>query len=265
MLKKRLASLAVASLTLMALGLASVGQASASTIETGGTAFRAIYGFPPGSATEPIGGGVGRNYGFGENMLFEACTSCGVGTNLDITLEGKVLESAEGYIGGTLMSNTTGESTIGTEKVENPLSFAIQFADLQHNTVAGAAAPAYADTADRPWIAEICGEKATCKVDPRLAGKAFQVQIQDVSLNIGPGEVVQGTAWATWANGTATEPACLTLTLPPAALSVDTLVETQGPKPGEVITAVSGKACLISANNDYYRSEPKKTPAVVIK
>lgn len=257
-------SILLAAFAVCAFMALTVGSASGAVLEQGGSSFRAIYGFPPGSATEPIGGGVGRNFGFGENMLFQACTLCSpvVGKNLDIELEGKVLESADAYIGGTLMSNTTGESTIGTEKVENPLSFEIQFADFQHNTVAAAAAPAFSDTDDRPWIAEICGEKATCKVDPRLAGKAFQVEIQDVSLDIGPGEVVQGTAWGVWENGNATEPACIKLALPPAALAVDTLVETQGPKPGEVITAVSGKACLISANNDYY---PGKTPAVVIK
>jgi hypothetical protein len=225
----------------------------------GGASFLAIYGSPSISATQPIGGGVGRNFGFGTNMLFQACTSCTtpVGTNLDITLEGKVLESKDAFIGGTLMSNTTGTG--------NPLSFEIQFADFQASTAAGVATPTYADTSDRPWIAEICGESAACKVDPRVAAKALQVEIQDVSLDIGPGIVVQGTVWGQWEG---TKPPCIKLTLPPPApLGVDTLVETQGPEPGKEITAVSGKACLISANNEYWRinSGELKEPEIKIE
>lgn len=248
-------SILLAALAVCGLVAAMAVQASAATLEdtTAKSALLAVYGSPASNGTEvPVGGGLGRNFGFGANMLFEANTTAKVGENLDITLGGAVLEAGETFLGGTVLSNKTGESEVEKVKHENPISFAIQFADFQESTVAGTSAPNYSDTEDRPWITEICGSSATCKVDARKGGEgAHLVEIQDVSFNIGPGTVIQGTAWGTWENGTSTTPPCIKLKAPPTELKVDNLVETQGTAIGDEATAFSGKACLISANNNY--------------
>jgi len=235
--------------------------------KTTASALLAIYGNPPerGAAGEPIGSGWGRNFGFGENMLFEACNTvttgvCArkVGTNLDLQVGGVLFEAGDTYLGGTLMSNKTPPIEWKKLKHPAPLSFAIQFVDFQDSVAGGAAMPAYADTFDRPWIMEMCGEELietrACVLDPRGEGVvgSHLVEIQDVSFNVGPGIVVQGTAWGVWTNGTKTTPPCIELTKPPAGFALDTLYETQGSDIGGAAEAFSGKACLISANNDYY-------------
>jgi hypothetical protein len=246
----------LAALAVCAFAALTVGSASAATLENGATALRAIYGFPPGSATEPIGGGLGRNFGFGENMLFRADKAAiATSENLHITLSGVVLEAGDTWIGGTLMSNTTGAN--------NPLSFSIQFVDFQKNEAGGALTPSFADTSDRPWITEICSTSVTCKVDARqVGGVAQEVKIEDASFNVGPGIVVQGTVWGKWTDGTAAIPACIEIKkAPTAALEFDELVETQGAAVGAKPTVVGGKACLVSANNDY----PPTTNVIKLK
>lgn len=238
-----------------AAGVLFAGQALGATMAGSVSTFEAIYGNPPGSATLPIGGGLGMNFGFGENMLFEAKEGVTNEEKLSITLPGPVVSTAtDSLIGGTLMSNKTGANT--------PLSFGIQFADFQNNTVNGTAVPAYSDTWDRPWISEICSPASTtCKTDPLFTGPAGEVQINDVSFNIGvtgaaTAVTVQGTVWGVWSNGSATVPPCIKLNLPPTGAATDqTLVVTKaGSESGETvgakITAISGKACLVSANND---------------
>jgi hypothetical protein len=263
MFKKRLISLiALAGLVCAFAGL-SVGQASAATLQkTVGetkTAFLAIYGNPP--ATVPVGGGIGRNFGFGENMLFVASTTNKPGTNISIELGTLKAESADAFLGGTLMSNKTGKNTA--------LGFSIQFVDLQDNTPVAA----FTDTADRPWIADICPELATtkeCKVDPRgteaaLGAPESSVKIENVSFDLGPGTVVQGTAWGKWENGAKEKPPCITLNLPPEKVKEETLYETQGESVGTAIKAISGKACLTSSNNDWYAvGTAKEEPAITI-
>ena len=257
-------SILLAALAVCAFAAITAGQASAATIEDEATALLAIYGNPGSNgAAVPVGGGLGRNFGFGKNMLFQAGN--GVGTALDITLNGVVAEAKESYIGGTLMSNKTGEN--------NPLSFAIQFADFQDNFVGGAATPSYADTFDRPWIAEICppADKA-CRVEAVVKESPPTVLIEDVSFNFGPGTVVQGDVWAEWENGKEKVAPCIKIVLPPAeAGSSETLAVTQTANAttfplGTKISAVSGKACLISANNDWYHVGTEvKEPEIKIK
>jgi hypothetical protein len=243
-------------------------QASAATIEDEATAMLAIYGSPGTNGTAlPVGGGLGRNFGFGKNMLFQACSGCtpAVGVNLDITLNGSVSEAKDSYIGGRLMSNKSG--------VNNPLSFKIEFVDFQDNLTGGVATPSYADTSDRPWIAEICSPAAElekCKTDAQFTEpvKKGGVKIEDVTfllVTAGGPVVVQGTVWGEWKNG---KPPCIKLALP--AAGNPTLVVTQtftgGPALGEKITGVSGEACLISANNDWYhvKTGEIKEPEVTI-
>ena len=241
--------LLAASLAVSVLG-ASVGSASGAVIEAETKAFQAIYGAPPETSGKvAIGGGLGRNFGFGENMLFRACAGCtpAVGKNLAITLGTAKVEAKDSYVGGTLMSDKSG--------VNNPLSFAVQFADFQNNTVEGVGAvQSWSDTYDRPWIAEICSDEAgtACKVEARAGAAVGEVRIENVSFefNVGGAQiVVQGTVWGKWKSAAVP---CISLNLPPAAQKTDTLVETQGAEVGKEITAISGEACLVSANNDYY-------------
>jgi len=247
-------SILVAALAICAFAALTVGQASAANMKivakTPG--FLAIYGNPgTNGETVPVGGGLGRNFGFGENMLFEANTTKEIGKNLKIELEGgTTAEAKESFLGGTLMSNKTGEN--------NPLSFAIQFADFQNNLVSGAATPSYTDTFDRPWIAEICAPAAAekaCKTDAQFAEPATKggVKIENVSFDLG-GDIIQGTVWGKWANG---KPPCITLEKPPAASP--TLVGTQPAAiVGVKVAKVEGVACLISANNDYYEGHKEE-------
>jgi len=257
------------------------GAAQAATLkEHEGEVFLAIYGYPGESSTSPaeerpIGGGLGRNFGFGENMLFRANHAALAETeNLAITIGGTVLEAKDSYLGGTLMSNTTGAN--------NPLSFTIDFSDFQDSFAGATAAPAYSDTTDREWIAEICSPAAArgnCKVDP-IAGTAAgegaepgEVKIENVSFNVFISKkpnVIQGTVWGTWLNSSAAgKPPCIELHAPPAnkaALTSQTLYGTQGTVLGLAITAIKGKACLISANNNWYKasSTEEKTPLIEI-
>jgi hypothetical protein len=275
-MSKKLYAALLPVLAVVALGVAAVGQASAATI-TSGTAkpFLAIYGYPPETAEnaakeKAIGGGLGRNFGFGEDMVFQAGN--GQGTALAIVLEagGKEIaksEAKETILTGTLMSNKTGEN--------NPLSFTIDDVDFQDNilTVEGKATkvPSFADTFDNEWIAEICSPaavEAKCKTDAQFTqgNKPGGVEISNVAFNIGAPSsptVVQGTAWGKWENGAAKKAPCISLETP--AAGNPTLVETQGAAVGAVAKTVSGKACLISANNDWYSiGEEKEEPAITI-
>jgi len=260
MLKKRL--IGVVPLLAVAAAMFGVATPSASaTVVTNVTETKnllAIYGNPANNGeVVPVGGGLGRNFGFGENILFCASTThCKSSENLSINLGGAVLLAGETWIGGTLMSNKTPNVTIKEVVHQSPVSFAIQFVDFQENKVNTASAPAYADTFDRPWITEICGKEASCNVDAREGGAgAHLVEIQDVSFSVNaPTEpiVVQGTVWGEWVNSTKLgEPSCIKLREPPEKLKVDTLVETQGPAVGTLAKEPTGKACIVSANNDY--------------
>jgi len=243
-------------------------------MEDEATAMLAIYGNPgTNGANVPVGGGLGRNFGFGKNMLFQACSGCthtpAIGENLKITLNAQVTEAKDSYIGGRLMSNKTG--------VNNPVSFKIEFVDFQDNFSNAVATPSYADTSDRPWIAEICSpaaEEGKCKTDAQFTEpvKKGGVKIDDVNfmLNTAGGPVVvQGAVWGEWKNSPeAGKPPCIKLSLP--AAGNPTLVVTQtfagGPALGLAITAISGDACLISANNDWYNVKvgEVKEPVVTI-
>lgn len=226
-------------------------QASAAKLQEGTTnSLLAVYGSPP--TTVPTGGGLARNFGFGANLLFQATTTSPEAA-LEITLSGVVAKSEDAFIGGTLQSNTTGAN--------NPLGVAIQFVDFQKSTVGGTATQSFTGTYDRNWITDICAPGAEeCRVDPLLKvkkagggeGEGRNIKIEDVAFNLGPGTVVQGTVWGKFSNGTTTTPACITLENPPAAAAGDqTLIVTQSSTfaVGTKVSAVAGKACLLSANN----------------
>jgi hypothetical protein len=154
-----------AALAACALGQLVAGSASAAVLgQLGNTPFIAIYGNPDtnGTATLPAGGGLGRNFGVGENMLFRANTTAGSGKNIAIKLGGIQVESTDTYIGAMLMSNKTDK--------DNPLGFAIQFVDFQNTEAEGIGEnQRYSDSSDRPWIGEICAPGAEgCRVDLRL-------------------------------------------------------------------------------------------------
>ena len=261
MRRKHLAALA-AGLSLVGLGPAA-SMASAATIgQPPSTAFLAIYGSPSVNGKEPVGGGLARNFGFGENMLFEASTVKGVGKNIEINHEEKTSQSEDDYLGGTLQSNRTG--------VNNPLGVAVQFVDFQDSTFGGVATPHYADTNDRPWIMTICAPGALeCRVDPLLtvAAAGVDVKIEDVSLDLG-GTVLQGTIWGNWINGKGEKaPPCIKLENRPVKAGADqTLIDTQGGVVGKPITSIAGEFCLISANNDWYKvGAAVKEPAITIE
>jgi hypothetical protein len=241
------------------------GQASAATMgQPSNTAFQAIYGNPGSNgATLPVGGGLGRNFGFGETMLFRANTTAEIGKNIHIKLGGAVTEVRDADIGATLTSDKTGEN--------NPLGLDIQFVDLQDGTVGGTAWLWNADTVDRPWITEICAPGAeACHVDPRftVGTTKTDVKIEDVSLEVG-GIPLQGTVWGEWINGTAKKAPCIKLVSPPAdATASQTLIATQpAADVGASIEEIGGEACLISANDDWYRvsSYVVNEPAITIK
>jgi hypothetical protein len=276
-MKRRNMTALVASLALVAVGVVSVGSASAALLGTAtNSPFLAIYGTPAANGTAaatPLGGGLGRNFGFGENMLFTANATAPRAV-LSITLETSpttTATAAEADIGGTLMSNKTGVNT--------PLSFSIQFVDLQNSKIGATSVPTYADTSDRPWITEICSPEAaahTCRPDPQAGVAAAnegsnpgEVVVQDVSLDLtnvpgvaGP-VIVQGTVWGTWEG---TKPPCIKLHLPPASpagVHNETLFVTQpAALIGTRVNAISGTACLASANNDWFSGNE---PAVTLK
>jgi hypothetical protein len=260
----------LAALAACAFGTLAVGSASAATIEDEATAMLAIYGSPgTNGAGVPVGGGLGRNFGFGKNMLFQACEGCthvpAIGKNLKIELPGpEVWEVKDSHIGGRLMSNKTGAN--------NPLSFKIEFADFQDSFVNGTATSLYPDTSDRPWIAEICSPAAVgeaCKTDAQYkqGNKPGGVKIENVTFllsSVGV-VVVQGTVWGLWKNG---KPPGIKLETP--AAGEPTLAVTQtfagGPALGTLVTKVEGEASLISANNDWYNIKvgEVKEPEIVI-
>ncbi len=277
MTRKYLFALAAAC-ALLALGIGSVGQASAAEIRDEGVKapLLAIYGEPAANAAQPIGGGLGRNFGFGENILFEACSSAATicsrktGENLSLTVGGVPLVAGDTYVGGTLQSNKTPEFERGGVKHESPLGFTLQFSDFQDSTAGGALTAAYSDTSDRPWIVTICGSKATCQVGPREGEeKAFLVKVEDVSFNVGPGVVVQGTVWGEWVNSRkAGEPACIKLLEKPPAnaqTTFENLYETQGANVGAAAEKIKGEVCVISANNNYYGTEAATQHQIVIE
>jgi hypothetical protein len=256
------------------LGVAAGGQASAAVLRetTSKTAFLAVYGNPGTNGTEvPVGGGLGRNFGFGANLLFEACEKCTtpVGKqNLSITLgtgeAAAVATANESFLGGTLLSNNTGKN--------NPLSFAIQFADFQDSEVTAAgkteATQSFSDTFDRDWTMEACAPSPAealekCHVDPRFTVKGggvpeSTVKIENVSFvlksTLVGTVVVQGTVWGKWLNPTKEKEApCIALGLPTKEAGKDqTLFETQ-PTPGVEVSGVKGEVCLVSANNYWYK------------
>jgi hypothetical protein len=249
-------SILLAALAACALGALTAGSASAAYMKEAGVTpgFLAIYAFPGANneAERPVGAGIGRNFGFGENMLFRASTPAEVGKNLKITVLGKTLEARDSYLGGTLMSNRTGAN--------RPLSLAIQFVDFQASQTGTEAIASYADTHDRPWIGEICSpaaEESKCKTDDQFTEpvKKGGVKIENVSIDLGPGLVVQGSVWGEWKNGAAKKAPCISLKLP--AAGNPTLVVTQvtgETEIGKAITAIEGEACLISANNNWYHA-----------
>jgi hypothetical protein len=256
-------SILIAALAVCAFAALTVGSASAALLgQAANTSFLAIYGNPGsnGLTVVPVGGGLGRNFGFGENMLFKSNKA-----KFEIGTAKAKAESKEAFIGGTLMSNKTG--------VNNPLSFTVQFADFQFSEVAGVGLfPTYSDTSDRPWITEICSAETgtLCRVDPARAPNALgEVKVEDVSLNLGPGFVVQGTVWGVWGNGAAGKCPTITLNLPPKEIVEkspdETLYVTQTkagfPAVGEKLEGIEGVFCLTSANNDWYEG---KEPAITL-
>lgn len=259
---------ALAALTACAVA-ALAGQASAATLgQPANLSFLAIYGNPP--ATSPVGSGLGRNFGFGENMLFQAGN--GVGAKLELELVGGAkAQATESFIGGTLMSNKTGK--------DNPLSFTVQFVDFQDNRATNSLGelvltPSYADTSDRPWITEICSPEAgtKCKTDAQFAPTGEGgVEIENVSFNIGPGLVVQGTVWGKWENGKEKEgkreAPCIKLETPAANVPTLAVTQTPGaPAVGTLAKSVVGKACLVSANNDWYKVGAElQEPIITVK
>lgn len=255
-----------AALSVFVFGTMTAGQASGANMKiVNNEGFLAIYGNPP--ATGPVGWGLGRNFGFGQNLLLKAGGAYPGTLPLSITFEGGLKSKAcDSYIGGTLMSNKTG--------VNNPLSLAIQFVDFECNTNnIGQRPQSYADTFDRSWITEICSPGAAaeaCKTDPLIKkGGKGEVKIEDVSFNLGPGVVVQGTAWGTWENGAAKVPPCITLKNPPEEAGANqTLIVTQtiagAPAVGAKAEKVEGRACLFSANNDWVTQSEKTEPQIEI-
>jgi hypothetical protein len=259
--RKYLSALAVG-VALFGLAAVVVGNASAAMIgQPSNLAFQAIYGAPNFNSAEPVGGGLARSFGFGENMLFEASTEKKIGKNIEVTHEEKTEKSEDTYLGGTLQSNKTGEN--------HPLGIAFQFADFQDSSFGGSATPHYADTTDRPWIATICAPKEEkCRVDPRfeVGTTKIDVKIEDVSLEFG-GVVLQGTMWGQWINGEKGVPPCIKLESPPASAGADqTLIDTQGGTVGKAIAGLTGEFCLISANNDWYIiGSTTNEPAITIE
>jgi hypothetical protein len=269
-----------AALAVFAFGTMTVGSASGANMKIKGNSpgFLAVYGFPAAQneAERPVGDGLGRNFGFGQNMLFQAGgggnqhSPIGVAPFFEINSAVGVIksESCDAFVGGTLMSNRTGK--------DNPLSFSIQFADFQC-TKAGllgkeVLTQTYADTQDQHWITEICSPEAgaTCKPDAVIPGNAEgQVKIEHVALDLGPGLTLQGVAWGTWENG---KPPCIKLKNPPAAAVEkepdQTLIVTRSvtgaPAVGEKVKEVKGTFCLISANNDWYQQSEKTEPTIEI-
>jgi hypothetical protein len=255
-----------AALALFAFGTMTVGQASGANMVViqPKESMLAIYGNPPKEG--PVGWGLGRNFGFGQNMLFKA--GGGIGKPLFFKIGALESKACVSEIGGTLMSNNTGKN--------NPLSFGIEFADFQCNKLnTGALVPAYADTQDQKWIAEICAPGALeCRVEPLHNQKELEkeesVKVEHVAINVGPGLVLQGAVWGKWKNGAAGKPPCIELQSKPKEAPADqTLMVTQTNNPveipvGTVVTEVGGEACLLSANNDWVSQSEKTEPAIEI-
>ena len=269
----------LAALAVCAFGALTVGQASAAVIGRPlNTAFLAIYGNPGsnGTGAVPVGGGLARNFGFGENMLFEATKGKTNQVALEIEFPAikDIFRVEESFIGGTLMSNKTG--------IGNPVGLTVQFVDFQHNFAGEPTkevlTPVYADTSDRPWLVNICPLKEAgteCRIDP-LISEANElprtVKIEDVSFDIGPtaaasGIVVQGTVWGRWENGKAGVPPCIELLNPATAAGANQGLNVTQPVAllGQKAPIVKGRVCLISANNDWYSSSIAFEPEITIK
>jgi hypothetical protein len=281
-----------AALSVFALGTMTVGSASganAVVFQLPAEPLLAIYGWPganfigsrgPEQTERPVGQGLGRNFGFGQNMLFQAGggspqhAPTGRPLFFEIEAGGAKFrsEACDSFIGGTLMSNRTG--------VNNPLSFGIEFADFQCNRFGkiaeagekppAALVPAYADTQDQKWIAEICSPEAKkeCKADPVIPGSEGQVKIEHVAIEIGPGTTVQGAVYGKWKNGAAGggRPPCIELKKSESTEPLQNLVVTKSSvfPVGTGVTNVGGEACLISANNDWYQQSEKTEPEIAI-
>jgi hypothetical protein len=261
MSRKIVLSLCVA-LAVFAFGTMTVGSASGANLVViqPKEGMLAIYGYPGANSLieakeAPVGQGLGRNFGFGQNMLFQAGGGKGKPLFFEFEFGGKLFksESCDSFIGGTLMSNKTGKN--------NPLSFGIEFADFQCNKSGEATkevlTSAYADTTDQKWITEICSPAAaaSCKADPVIAGEEGQVKIEHVAITVGPGLTVQGVVYGKWKNGAAGKPPCIEIKKSPSAEALQNLVVTQsaaGITTGTGIKTVGGEACLVSANNDWY-------------
>ena len=229
--------------------------------ESSKAALMAIYGNPASNgASVPVGGGLGRDFGFGETMLFQASTTAKIGKNFHFAFAKETWETSDMYIGATLASNKTGKN--------QPLGLTIQFVDPQGTINGGKTSEQlYADTFDRPWIAAVCSPetKTECRTDAQYAPTgAGGVEIEDASLNLGPGGfVLQGTLWGKFRNGAAKQPPCITFESPPAA-GDPSLVITQGASVGATAESVGGEACLISAGNDWYEGSEANEPAITI-
>jgi hypothetical protein len=261
-------SVLLAALAACTFVMLTVGSASAATIEDEATPMLAVYGNPGSNgAAIPVGGGVARSFGFGENMLFQAGNGQGTAFAIVVEVGGTETlksETKETMFGGTLTSNKTGEN--------NPLGFTIQFTDFQDSSITESGTtvkvPFYSATIDRPWTSEICSPAAAlekCQVNSQFAEpiKKGGVMIEDVSLDLGPGTVLQGTLWGEWVNGSAKVAPCIKLMTP--ATGVPTLVETQGAAIGAKVKTVSGEGCLISANNNWYKVGTElEEPAITI-
>jgi hypothetical protein len=206
-------------------------------------------------------------------MLFRAGNGVGKAP-LAITINAEKLKARDSFIGLTLGSNSTGAN--------NPLSVVVSFVDFQNSFVGETHVLTYADTTDRHWIGEVCSPAAAvgkCKVDPSAGAAAGEgsepgeVKLENVSFDVGPGIVIQGTVWGKWSNGEAKKAPCIELHLPgtkPEAIKTQTLYETQGTAVGAAITAISGTVCLVSSQHWYSvpleGTEPaeKEEPAIEI-
>jgi hypothetical protein len=253
-----------AALSVFAFGAMTIGSASGANLKITGAkeGFLAIYGSPPKEG--PVGWGLGRNFGFGQNLLFKAGGGYAASKPLliEIAALGMTAKACDSWIGGTLLSNLTGANT--------PLSIDIQFADFQCSTNAGGVPlPSYSDTSDRPWITEVCSplaEAKKCKVDPLVSVESGEVKIEDVAFNLGPGLVVQGTVWGKWENGKEKEPPCIKLKAKPEGAGADQnlLVTQPAALVGDAISKIEGRACLFSANNDWVSQSEKTEPSIEI-
>ncbi len=211
-------SLLLAAVAVCAFAVVAVGSASADTIGSppATNPFVAFLGVPRANL------GAALDFGIGENMVFRGGTASGVAetNNVSITLEGVTDECKDAIAAGTLVSNSTGGS-------DAPIGFDIQSVNFQKCTVGATSAPTFSDTKDNVWRARF-----------KLAAEGST--IEGIVVDVG-GKLLRGSVAATWKNGAAEKPPCVELKK----------ILTLATDPGEVKpTAISGKLCLISSNND---------------